>query len=173
MTAFPVRSTMFPRPAPVPAMSTRSDQFLAAYARFAQAIALIPDPKAQELHRVALGVPRFVEEVKAREPRPTPSQVAAGLEQGLQEMPSLFDEVDVQWRWAVSRALHEALATECPEFTAHEAQRMQQTIRRGRIQTDAEFHQVRHRIDVLEGEPELGDELKHLYALVEAYGGAD
>jgi hypothetical protein len=164
---------MVAQPAPAPAMSTRSDQFLAAYARFAQAIALIPDPKAQELHKVALGVSRFVDELKTREPRPTPSQVAAGLEQGLLEMPSLFDEVDVQWRWAVSRALHEALATECPEFTALEAQRMRQTIVRGRIQDDVEFHQVRHRIDVLEGEPELGDELKRLYALVEAYGAGD
>jgi hypothetical protein len=150
-------------------MSTQSDQFLAAYARFAQAIAHIPDAKAQELHRVAMGVPRFVQEVRAREPRPTPSQVASGLEQGLQEMPSLFDEVDVQWRWAVSRALHEALAAECPEFTAQEARRMQQTIRRGRIDSEAEFHRVRHRIDVLEGEPELGEELRRLYALVEAY----
>jgi hypothetical protein len=154
-------------------MSTRSDQFLAAYARFAQAIALIPDVKAKELHRVALGVPRFVQEVKAREPRPTPSQVACGLEQGLREMPSLFDEIDVQWRWAVSRALHVALAAECPEFTVSEAQRIQATLTRGRIGSDAEFHQVRHRIDVLEGEPELGQELRRLYALVEAYGAGD
>ncbi len=84
-------------------------------------------------------------------------------------MPDLIGEVDIQWRGAVSKALHDAVAAEYPEFLRLEIARLEKVMARGKIRTEAEFHLVRHRIDVLEVEPELAEELRSLYALVEAY----
>jgi hypothetical protein len=149
---------------------TPSEKLLAVYARLSHAIAGIPDAKAHDLHRLAGGVPQFVAEARTSEAQPTSAQIAAGLEQGLQELPQLIAEVDSHWRPAVSRALHEALAAEYPELLELERQHLGSIVARGRIATDAEFHAVQHRIDVLEGEPELGEELRALYALASDYG---
>jgi hypothetical protein len=152
-------------------LATKSEKLFAAYARFAQAISGIPDLKARELAMVASGVPAFVAEVRSRVPKPTNSQIATGLEQCLREMPDLVGGVDIQWRAAVSKALHDAVAAEYPEFLRLEAARLEKVLTRGKIRTEAEFYLVRHRIDVLEGEPELPAELQRLYALVEVFEG--
>lgn len=150
-------------------MATKSEKLLAAYARFAQAISGIPDEKVWELCRVAAGVPAFVAEVRSRDPKPTSSQITTGLEQGLRETLDLMGEVDIHWRGAVSKALHDAIAAEYPEFLQVETARLEKIMTRGKIRTEADFYLVRHKIDVLEGEPELSEALKRLYALVEAY----
>lgn len=150
-------------------MASKSEKLLAAYARFAQAISAIPDEKAWELALVATGVPTFVAEARPQGAKPTSSQIVSGLEQGLRDMPDLIGEVDSQWRGAVSKALHDAVAAEYPEFLLLEAARLEEVMARGEIRTEAEFHLVRHRIDVLEGEPELPEALGRLYVLVEAF----
>jgi hypothetical protein len=150
-------------------LPSKTEKLFAAYARFAQAIPGIPDEKAWELCQVAAGVPAFVAEVRSRDPKPTNSQITAGLEQGLREMPGLIGGVDIQWRGAVSKALHDAITAEYPEFLHLETARLEKVMARGKIRTEAEFYLVRHRIDVLEGEPELPEQLRGLYALVEAF----
>jgi hypothetical protein len=152
---------------------TSTDRLLAAYGRFAQALADIPDGKAQELQRLAAQVAEFVDGARARRPDLTENDLAGGLSQGLDELPALIDEVDVQWRWAVARALHDALAAECPDLVAHNTQRLQAILARGRVGTQGEFLLVRHRIDVLEAEPELSSELRQLYALAAAWPPPD
>lgn len=154
-------------------MTTECEKLLAVYARFAQALAGIPDLQAQALHRLAGGVPQFVAEARLHEPQPTQAQVAAGLEQALRELPDVIAEVDAAWRPAVSRALHDALSSHCPELLLLDSQRLAVIVARGRIGTQAEYHAVQHRIDVLEGEPELGEELRSLYALVSACRARD
>lgn len=149
----------------------KSQRLLAVYARWSQAIAGIPDARAHDLHRLAGGVPKFVAQARVGDQKRTDVQVAAGLAQALRELPELLAEVDSQWRPAVSRALHQALAAECPEWLALQRRRLHGILLRGRISTRAEFHAVQYRIDVLEGEPELGEELRALYALVSADGG--
>jgi hypothetical protein len=151
-------------------VTTKSEKLLAVYARLSRAIAAIPDSKVQDLHRLAGGVPQFVAEALLREPKPTSTQIAEGLELGLRELAQLTAEVDSPWRPAVSRALHEALSAEYPELLDLERQHVASILARRRIDTEAEFHAVRQRIEVLEGEPELGEELKALYALVSAHG---
>jgi len=150
-------------------LATKSEKLFAAYARFAQAVSGIPDLKARELSVIADGVPAFVAEVGAQGVKQTSSQIVSGLEQGLREMPALIDEVDIHWRAAVSKALHDAVAAEYPEFLRIETARLEKVVVRGKIKTKAEFHLVRHRIDVLEGEPELPAELRRLYALAGAF----
>lgn len=150
-------------------MATKSEKLLAVYARFAQALSGIPDEKTWELAMVATGVPAFVVEVRSCDPSQTSSQIVSGLEQGLRDMPNLIGEVDTHWRAAVSKALHDALAAEYPEFLRVEAARLEKILARGKIRTEAEFHLVRHRIDVLEAEPELSEALRCLYALVGAF----
>jgi hypothetical protein len=150
-------------------LATKSEKLFAAYARFAQTIVGIPDAKAWELCQVAAGVPAFVAEVRSRDPKQTSSQIVTGLEQGLREMPGLIGEVDSLWRGAVSKALYDAVAAEYPEFLKLETARLEKVMARGKIRTEAEFSLVRHRIAVLEGEPELAEELRNLYALVEAF----
>ena len=150
-------------------LATKSEKLFAAYARFAQTIVGIPDAKAWELCQVAAGVPAFVAELRSRDPKQTSSQIATGLEQGLREMPGLIGEVDIQWRGAVSKALHDAITAEYPEFLPLETARLEKVMARGKIRTEAEFCLVKHKIAVLEGEPELPEQLRTLYALVEAY----
>ena len=148
---------------------TKAEKLLAVYARFAKAISKIPDPKAQDIYRVAAGAHEFVAEARLRTPKPTNSQIASGLEQGLREMPSSVREVGGKWRAEFARALHQAIALEYPEFLALDAQRLAKVMERGKIKTESEFYLVRHRIDVAEGESELVEELEKLYALVGAY----
>jgi len=150
-------------------LASKSKKLLAVYARFAQGISAIPDEKAWELSLVATGVPVFVAEARKRDLKPTSAQITAGLERGLRDMSDLIGEVDIQWRAAVSRALHDALAVEHPEFLRLEVSRLQKVLARGKIRTEAEFHLVRCRIDVLESEPELPEELRLLYALAGAF----
>jgi hypothetical protein len=114
-------------------------------------------------------VAEFVEGAQARRPDLTAGDLAGGLEQGLEELPGLIAEVDAQWRWAVARALHEALAAECPDVVARNTQWLQVILARGRVATQGEFLLVRHCIDVLEAEPELSPELRQLYALAAAW----
>lgn len=154
-------------------MATKSEKLLAAYARFAQAVSAIPDEKAWELALVATGVPTFVAEARPQGAKPTNSQIVSGLEQGLRDMPNLIGEVDSQWRGAVSKALHDAVATEYPEFLQVETARLEKIMTRGKIRNEAEFNLVRHRIAVLESEPELTEELRRLYALAGTFEARD
>ena len=78
-------------------------------------------------------------------------------------------DVDAQWRWAVSRALHEAIAREYPPFADQQLQRVRAILDAGEIASDAELQFVRHRIAVLEGDAQLSPELQPLYALVREY----
>jgi hypothetical protein len=145
------------------------ERLVAAYLRFARAVAQIPDAKAQELHQVASRIPEFVGGARERRPELTPAQIAQGLAQGLQELPDLIREVEDPWRAPVARAFHEALEAECPQWLAQEAWKLQTILQRGRIESQAELQRVMHRIDVLESEPELAAELQRLYALAGAY----
>jgi hypothetical protein len=150
-------------------LATKSEKLFAAYAHFAQAISDIPDLKARELSMVATGVRAFVAEAHAQGAKPTSAQIVTGLEQGLREMPDLIAEVDIQWRGAVSKALHDAAAAEYPEFLRLETARLEKIMARGIIKTAAEFYLVKYKIAVLESEPELAEELRTLHALANAF----
>ena len=149
---------------------TDLELLLAAYAKFTTAIADIPDAKAQELREVFGRVPAFV--AHARAAQVSDAQIARGLEEGLDELPGLLAGVEPHWRSAVSRALHQAVASACPGFAAMQQQQVAAIVEAGEIQSDAQLHLVQHRIAVLEAEPELPPQLQPLYALVRGYRSA-
>jgi hypothetical protein len=148
---------------------TKTEKILAAYERFGAAIASIPDTHAQRLHRTSAGVRDFVAQACAREPKVTPSQACAGLEQGLRETPELIQAVAPEWRGAVGKAFYDALSHDYPEFLILEAERLKKVLLRGKIRSEAEYHRVRHEIDVVEGDPSRQGELKELHDLIDAF----
>jgi hypothetical protein len=150
-------------------MSTKADRLVAALERFAKSIQHSSDPKVQDLYRVASGARQFIAEAKNKSPRPTSSQIVAGLEQCLRETPMLIQRIDPQWRVDVSRTFREALTVECPEFLTFDSERLRKVWERSHIRTEAEFYIVRHHIDLLEGAPGKDAELQKLYSFADAY----
>lgn len=148
---------------------TKTEKILAAYERFGVAIADIPDRHAQTLHRTSAGAREFVAGVRARDPKITTSHASAGLEQGLRETPELIQAIAPEWRAAVAKAFYDALAHDYPEFLTLESERLKKVLARGKIRSEAEYHRVRHEIDVVEGDPSRHDELKELYGLIDAF----
>ncbi|MDM0039669.1 hypothetical protein QTH89_24725 [Variovorax sp. J22G21] len=84
-------------------------------------------------------------------------------------MPEMFEGAKGEWQLTVNRAWHEATMANYPEFLAAEKLRLVKVLERGRIKTEAEFYRVRHEVDLLEGRPELHEELHKLYNLIDAY----
>jgi len=150
-------------------MKTKAEQLIAALELFAESVAHVPDPKVKDLLRLASGTRQFIADAKNRKPRPTSSQIVAGLEQAVREAPRLIQEVGEQWRGEVSRAFRHALTLECPEFLTSNDKRLKKLKDRGSIRSESEFYLVRDQIDAFEGVPGQEDELKRLYALVDAY----
>ncbi|KQW45311.1 MULTISPECIES: hypothetical protein [unclassified Roseateles] len=148
---------------------TKTERILAAYERFGVAIAEIPDRHAQTLHRVSSGAREFVAGARSLDPKSTTSQASAGLEQGLRETPELIQAIAPEWRSAVARAFYDALAHNYPEFLALESERLKRVLARAKIRSEAEYHRVRHEVDVVEGDPSRHGELNELYGLIDAF----
>jgi hypothetical protein len=128
---------------------TKTDKILAAYERFGAAISSIPDARAEVLYRTSAGARDFVAGARARDPKVKSSMVSAGLEQGLRETPELIREVAPEWRSAVARAFYDALSQHYPEFLVLEAERLKKVLLRGKVRSEAEYHRVRHEIDIV------------------------
>jgi len=146
---------------------SKIEKLCKAYEQFGRLIAAIPDEKAKEL--AGIDVRGFIAEVAKNHAGATPSQIAAGLEQGWRETPRLIGRVADAWRPAVAKAWTDATANEYPEFLTRERVQLQKILDRGKIRNGAEFYRVQHEIDVLTGRSALMAELQVLYALVEAY----
>jgi len=140
-----------------------------AYEKFGQAIATIPDDASKALSRMCVEVREFIAGARESTPKPTPSQIAAGLEQGWRETPQSIQRVASEWRATVSKAWHDATLLAYPEFLIAEGLRLQKVLERGKIRTEAEFYRIRHEVDLLEGQPGAQDELQRLYYLIDVY----
>ena len=98
-----------------------------------------------------------------------PSQLAAGLEQGLLELPIVIGAVGSPYRARAAQALHAAIQAQYPRFLATQAARMAKIRTRGRISSESEFMLVRHAIDVSEGQAGERSALSELYGLIEVH----
>lgn len=107
--------------------------------------------------------------VKALSQGESKSRIAAGLEQGLREMPLLLAGVDPKHRSQVVAALSSAVRTFYPDFAAKEAKRIEEILTAGKIRGENQFYFVRHRIDELESSGDPETQLSELYRLVDEF----
>jgi len=140
-------------------------RLIALFDQFHEAIGKLDDPLAKRLAEswargrdqlaTLAGVPR--------------SSLAAGLEQGLRELPMIFLSMPAEVRRSAAEALVAAIAEHCPQFAAKELALIASIKARGSIRGEREYHLVRHRVDVLESDPTQVDELQELYRLLDAF----
>lgn len=148
---------------------SKVEKLCAASEAFADAIKGIPDERVRQLYDTFAGVRMFVAKVRTFVPKPTPSQIASGLEQGWRELPILIQGVPREWRAILSMAWSNATLKHYPELCAKENQVLQKVLNRGKIRGEKEYYRIRHEIDILEGEPGERATLLTLYRLVDAY----
>ena len=147
-------------------MSSRLRSLVAFYDAFHQALQREADPQAQKLCASWASVkPQYVGSSSAG----TPSQLAAGLEQGLRELPMLFKPMSARCRAAASQALASALHEHLPSFAAKQDERLAKLVARGSIRSEREFYLVRHAIEIAESDMQPPPVLSALYSLVERY----
>lgn len=145
------------------------DKLVAAYEAFGKSIATVPDERAKALFLSSCHLRDFLKDTFKRVPKPTPSQVATGLEQGWRETPLLIQDIGIEWRAQVAQAWHLATLENFPEFLKKGQEMLEKVRLRGEIRGQAEFYRIRHEIDLLELEPGRSEELESLYKLVDAY----
>ncbi|QOF75930.1 hypothetical protein [Variovorax sp. 38R] len=145
---------------------SRVEKLCAACELFSLALKEIPGKASETLGQSCAGVRSFVATAREGTPKPTPSQLAAGLEQGWREVLDSLSGFPKEWRPAVAKAWFSATERAYPEFMANEERRLAKVLQRGRIRTEAEFYRVRHEIDVLEGQPDRQAELQRLYSII-------
>ena len=99
----------------------------------------------------------------------TPSQLSAGLEQGLRKLPAFFYSMGVTAKHVAVTALAGALREHFPSFLAEQEERLAKVMARGKIRGEREFYLVRSAIDQAEGQAHQTAQLATLYALVERF----
>jgi type VI protein secretion system component VasK len=148
--------------------ATKLDRLVAAYEQIGQELAGIPDQTVERLRNNCLEVRSFVADARSRDPSLRPSQIAAGLEQGLRETLMMLASADKKWRARVVEIYRSTVASQYPDFFAKDAEKFAKIRARGRIRTEAEFYLVRHEIDEAEGAKNQ-ELLGELYGLVDEY----
>lgn len=147
-------------------ISSRLRSLVAVYDAFHQAMRHEVDPQSQKLCANWASIkPQCIGPGAVG----TPSQLSAGLEQGLREFPMQFQQMSATCRVAAAHALTAALREHLPAFAAEQAERLGKVITRGSIRSEREFYLVRHAIDVAESSRESASELSVLYSLVGLY----
>lgn len=97
------------------------------------------------------------------------SALAAGMEQGLREMPMIFGSLEPASRAIVGKALAMAIASHYPDFILKDKARLEKITNRGSIRGENEYYLVRTRIDILEGDETHLSELVQWYLLIERF----
>jgi hypothetical protein len=156
---------LMPTP-PVSSKRTKLQTLIAVFDRFHWSLSGIPDSTVE---RLCENWNTYKATYSSPPPGVRPSQLAAGLEQGLLELPMMVADVAVAHRAKVARALNEALQVEYPTFLSTQQARLSKVMERGRISSESEFMLVRHTVDVAEGNVENPVVLQKLYLLIDAF----
>lgn len=145
---------------------TKYEKLFAAYEEFTRAIAGLNDPMAAMLCASWETTKRTHEQALASGGRT--SQLAAGIEQGLRELPMAL-RAEGGSHAAILGILHRAIAANFPEFFVQDAALLAAIVARSKIRNAREYYLVRHRIDELEGDAGAAAERDLLYALVDRF----
>lgn len=78
------------------------------------------------------------------------SEIATGLEQGVNELPMFFEEMEPDLRASAFRAYYSALDSIVPDYQEKLSSRVQRIIKRGKINSESEFYLLRNRLDQIE-----------------------
>jgi len=147
------------------ARNDKLTKLVAVFDQFYRDIAQLDDPVAQRLvENWATIRNRYLEPASLCR-----SALAAGMEQGLRDTPEFFLSMSSAARKRASLALSAATASHYPDSLRKDAERLVKIKDRGSIRGENEFYLVRHRVDVLEGEPSLTDELHLLNRLIDKF----
>jgi hypothetical protein len=147
--------------------TTKYERLYAAYDQFIQAIAGIDDPLAAMLAASWQSTTRTYAQMLAAGGKT--SQLAAGLEQGLRELPMALRAEGGARRADILDALHRSIAAHYPDFFKHDDALLAAIVERSKIRNAKEYHLVRHRIDVLEGDAGAVDECNRLRRLIDRF----
>ncbi len=146
--------------------STKLQKLLAVFECFHQSIASVPDDTTAMLCKNwSMNKATFV----APPPGVKSSELGAGLEQALMELPMFVAAVAPAHRANVARALNAAVQAEYPTFFFAQEERLSKIIDKGRISSEPQFLLVRHAIDLLEGVEHEQSRLNNLYHLVDEF----
>ena len=141
---------------------TKYEKLFAAYEEFTRAIAGVNDPMAAMLCASWKSTRRTYEQALASGGKK--SQLAAGMEQGLRELPMAL-RAEGGNHAVILQSLHRAIAVNFPEFFKHDETLLAAIVARSKIRNAREYYLVRHRIDELEGDAGAAAERDRLYAL--------
>lgn len=140
-------------------------KLIALFDQFQGAILQLDDPTAKSLAVNWYGIRyRYLEPSGVNR-----SVLTSGLEQGLREMPMIFQSMSPEVRKLSVHALAAAVSAHYPDFLHKDAERLAKIKVRGSIRGEREFYLVRQRVDLLEGEPSQLEELQHLYQLLDRF----
>ena len=143
----------------------RLTRLVALFDQFHSVIAPLDDPWAKRLAGNWSKI-RHQYVAPAGAPR---SALAAGMEQGLREIPEFLGSMRPEVRKIAAHALEVAIASHYPEFSAKDAARLEKIKSRGSIRGENEYYLVRHHIDTLEGVSDRNEELRLFYDLVDRF----
>lgn len=142
-------------------------KLIALFDQFHQAIERLDEPVAKRLVENWAGIRhQYVEPSGA--PR---SALASGMEQGLRETPILLRSMPPEARKRAVQALTAAISAHRPDFLVKDVERLSKIKARGSIRGVNEFYLVRHRVDLLEGDPSQEEELRLLHELADRFEG--
>lgn len=146
--------------------TTKYDKLFAVYEAYTQAIAGVNDPMAAMLCASWEATKRTYGQALASGGKT--SQLAAGMEQGLRELPMAL-RAEGGKHAEILGILHRAIATHFPEFFKHDAALLAAIVERSKIRNAREYYLVRHRIDALEGDAGALAERDLLYQLIDRF----
>ncbi len=93
-----------------------------------------------------------ISEWVSEEKNPVPkSEIAKGLEQGVNDLPLLIDDLEPPIRSAALAAYWDTLDSVIPDYAERLAKNIQRILKRGYIKSESEFYLLHNRLDQIEG----------------------
>ena len=131
---------------------TRFDSF---YEICQKLLASFSDMQIEELQVLMSGFKLSIEQINtwvSNDCFPaTKSQIANGLEQGINELPLLFQELPDDVRSTAFQVYYSSVNSVIPGYHEKLRNRHQRILTQGKIQSDSDFYLLRNRLDKIEG----------------------
>ena len=115
----------------------------------------LSDIGSEQLAPIIQGVSKSIDQIKGwvndnKFPAPK-SEIAKGLEQGINDLSLLIDDLEPNFRSKAFSAFYQAVNSVNPDYFEKQNAKIQRVIKRGKIKTESEFYLLRNRLDRIEG----------------------